>query len=631
MAFEVMRHRVASGLGLGGPSATGPGLRFRSRGASRATLWTIALAASAAFGVGWWQSSRAARAFRDSQVDTLKVSAESAADAIGSLLAAEDLSGARRLVATLAQGAGATECRVELPDGAVLADVIPSRITQRELPKDWPQAREHFEEGTDEPLASSERSVSFRMPISLGGEREASLVFAAPLPSGTSDTDALLAGAVAAGIAAMAVGLAALAGRRSLRDLLAVSEAAAAAAAGEPNREALAVDERFGPVASAWNALLPRLFREDAPTGTRSGDGESRIENHDGRGVCDTLWHGILVVDSSRRVRYLNGAAALLLGVRRDAVLGTDVSEMIRHGETMDAISRATSGDTNIRASFERSAQDGNDEGVLRFSVRPLRSPDGTDAAFILVEDVTQQRLAERSHQAFVAQATHELRTPLTNIRLYVDELIDGDNASPDERVRSLEVISHESRRLERMVGDMLSIAEIDAGTLRIHSDDVPLEPMLRDLERDFRAQAEAHHIRLEFKLPPKYPPMVGDRDKIHLTLANLIGNALKYTPDGGTVTVTVRPGNSDVRFEIADTGFGIREDELELVFRSFYRSKDKRVEGVTGTGLGLAIARQIAKLHGGDILLSSVIDKGSTFTLALPLQPSTPSLASAA
>lgn len=597
----------------------GPGLRFRSVGLRDLSLWTVALASLAGFAVAWSQSARTARAFRASQIETLKAAVESAADAIGSLLAAGDLSGARRLVATLAQGADASACRIELPDGAVLADVVVSRITQREMPAEWPASRGAPAAATEhEQAATSE--VAFASPVHLGGNREATLRFTAPLPVGTDDAEALVAGAIAAGAAALAAVAAILIGRRGLRDLLAVGEATASAAAGEPHREALMVDERLGALAPAWNALVPRLFAEEVSGAVRSGDGEARSENHDGRGVCDTLWHGILVVDSSRRVRYLNGAAALLLGVRREAALGTDVSEMIRHGDTMDAIARATSGDSSVRASFERTSQECADEGILRFSVRPLRSSDGGDAAFILVEDVTQQRLAETSHQAFVAQATHELRTPLTNIRLYVEELIDGDGAPPEERARCLDVINHESRRLERMVGDMLSIAEIDAGSMSLHPDDVRLEPLLQDLERDFKAQAEAHHIRLEFRMPPKFPTLTGDRDKIHLTLANLLGNALKYTPDNGSVALHVKVTPSDVRFEIADSGIGIREDEQELVFRSFYRSKDKRTEAVTGTGLGLAIARQIARLHGGDILLHSVLDKGSTFTLVLPL-----------
>ncbi len=593
----------------------GPGVRLRSAGLQRVTLAVTAAAALGAAGVTWWQHRSSSESFRATQVGTLETAVRSAADAVGSLVAAGDLSGARRILGGLAQGAGATECRLELGDGAVLSDIVASRITVRTLPESWPTHRAP-EESRD---IVGDR-VQFTMPISFGGDDGATLRFTAPLPIGASEADALVAALIAALVAGGTAGGAMLFGRRVLRDLLALGEVTAAAASGEPHREALVIDERLGPLASAWNALLDRLVAEEVPQGMRASDGESRAENHDGRGVCDTLWHGVLVVDGARRVRYMNGAAALLLGVRRETALGCDVGELVRHGETMDAIARATAGDPSVRASFERMPEGGGDEGVLRFSVRQLRSPDSGDAAFVLVEDVTQQRLAERSHQAFVAQATHELRTPLTNIRLYVDELIEDDNVSPEERGRCLEVISHESRRLERMVSDMLSIAEIDAGTMRLHHDDVRLEPMLRDLERDFRAQAEAHRIRLEFRLPPKYPTLAGDRDKIHLTLANLIGNALKYTPDGGAVTVTLRVGPNDVRFDITDTGLGISEEEVELVFRSFYRSKDKRVESITGTGLGLPIARQIARLHGGDILVQSAIDKGSTFTLVLPM-----------
>jgi signal transduction histidine kinase len=579
------------------------------------TLAAIGAASVGAFGIGWWQHHASSESFRTTQIGTLETAVRSAADAVGSLVAAGDLSGARRILGGLAQGAGATECRLELGDGGVLADIVASRITARTLPDSWPRQKP-----VDESYEIVDDRIVFTMPVSFGGDEGATLRFGAPLPIGASEADALLAAALAALIAGGAVAGAMLVGRRALRDVLAVGEVTVAAAFGEPHREALTIDERYGPVASAWNALLDRVVAKELPQGTRISDGESRAESHDGRGVCDTLWHGVLVADGARRVRYMNGAAALLLGVRRETALGCDVGELVRHGETMDAIARATAGDPSVRASFERMPEGGGDEGILRFSVRQLRSPDGSDAAFVLIEDVTQQRLAERSHQAFVAQATHELRTPLTNIRLYVDELIEDDNVSPEERGRCLEVISHESRRLERMVSDMLSIAEIDAGTMRLHHDDVRLEPMLRDLERDFRAQAESHHIKLEFRLPPKYPTLMGDRDKIHLTLANLIGNAMKYTPDGGAVTVTLRIGPNDVRFDVADTGLGISEEEVELVFRSFYRSKDKRVESITGTGLGLPIARQIARLHGGDILVQSAIDKGSTFTLVLPM-----------
>ncbi len=598
-----------------------PGLRLVSRPLSLLATGGSIAAGVAAFGASWCLEHRAEAERNARRTDLLRESLASTADAVGSLLAAGDLSGARRLVAALGRETHANACRLEIAGGAILADLVPSRITQAALPDPWPSGSV-----PPEGWSVEQGIVAASVSVPLGNTAHASLVFEAPVVplAGSGDLLATFTAPALVGLAA-ACGAFLVAGtaRRRMRDLVAVGEAAAAAAAGEPFAEALCIDERLGALAPAWNTLVPRLVGGERPSVGLSAATGDAVAEQDGRGVCDTLWHGILVVDAAGRIRYLNGAAALLLSVRREAALGSEAADLIGHAETMDAVRRAASGDHGVRASFERSAADGSEDGILRFSVRTLRSPAGGSAAFVLVEDVTQQRLADRSRNAFVAQATHELRTPLTNIRLYLEDLLEGGDGDPEARGRSLEVISTESLRLERMVGDMLSIAEIDAGTMRLRPDDVRLEPLIQSLARDFQAMAKEKSITLDFKLPPKYPTLVADRDKVTMTLANLLGNALKYTPKGGTVTVAVRPGGEDIRFDITDSGIGIKEEEHELVFRSFYRSKDRRVEGIGGTGLGLPIARQIARLHGGDILLTSAVDRGSTFTLVLPLRAS--------
>lgn len=237
----------------------------------------------------------------------------------------------------------------------------------------------------------------------------------------------------------------------------------------------------------------------------------------------------------------------------------------------------------------------------------------------ILIEDVTQQRVADAARNVFVAQASHELRTPLTNIRLYVEQLLDGE-PTPDDRAQAINVISQESRRLERIVSDMLSVAEIEAGQLRIVEDDVRLDALFADLEADYRAQAEDKNLDLRFDLPPKLPVIQGDRDKIALALHNLIGNALKYTPAGGTVRVIVADDEQNLTVDVVDTGIGISPEDAERVFDKFYRAKDRRVAELTGTGLGLALAREVIRLHGGEVTVQSELDKGSTFTLSIPI-----------
>jgi signal transduction histidine kinase len=244
---------------------------------------------------------------------------------------------------------------------------------------------------------------------------------------------------------------------------------------------------------------------------------------------------------------------------------------------------------------------------------------DDTAAAVVMIEDITQQRIADEARNAFVAQATHELRTPLTNIRLYVEQAIEAGDGDQVTRARCLNVINQESRRLERIVGDMLSVSEIEAGSFKLRAGDVRLDALFEELEEDFKAQGADKSLTLKFDLPPKLPVIQGDRDKIALALHNLLGNALKYTPEGGTVTVRVTNPPGSLSVEVVDTGIGIAPEETELIFERFYRAKDNRVDKITGTGLGLALAREVVRLHGGDISVRSQLNQGSTFTLTLP------------
>ena len=166
-----------------------------------------------------------------------------------------------------------------------------------------------------------------------------------------------------------------------------------------------------------------------------------------------------------------------------------------------------------------------------------------------------------------------------------------------------------------------VSVSEIEAGSYQIQRDDVRVESLFEDLARDYQAQADGKQIDLIFKIAPKLPVLHGDRDKIMLAFHNLVGNALKYTTDGGQVVVNVDGDESQITVAVKDTGIGISEEDQQLVFDKFYRARDERVSEVTGSGLGLALAREVIRLHGGDITVESRVDEGSTFTLTLPVR----------
>ena len=258
-------------------------------------------------------------------------------------------------------------------------------------------------------------------------------------------------------------------------------------------------------------------------------------------------------------------------------------------------------------------------KGVLKYTICPVRRDDSR-FGLIAIEDITQQRVAEAAMNSFLAKAAHELRTPLTNVRLLVEDALERCQEDPTSTGKNLNVINEETQRLERTVSEILSASQIEAGCFELRNDDVHVDQLLQQLKADHDPQAKERKITLEFELPPKLPVLQADRDKISLVLHNLLGNALKYTLEGGRIVVTATVEKGRLNVAVADTGIGIGADEHERVFEKFYRCKNPLAANVKGSGLGLAIARDVARLHGGDITLESELGKGSTFTLTLPV-----------
>jgi signal transduction histidine kinase len=467
---------------------------------------------------------------------------------------------------------------------------------------------------------------------------------------------ALIGGIAGAGV----LGLVALliVGRgvaREYRGLAAIRRALKSASderlgGAEQSAAALGVSVYFGPEARAFQAILnqrdelrkqARLAEMDEKLGQREGSAAMKSEL---AGVCDALWVGIMLLDAELRVLYANGAAGVMLGFKREQSASVNAAGLLGDEKLTAMVKQVASGESRSRQSIElrrlpapvsEAGQEGESDRrgkaaaravalpdgatVLKFTVRPLRHDDA-GAALVVIEDVTQQRVADEARNRFVAHATHELRTPLTNIRLYVEELVEAGESDAQARGKCINVISTEARRLERIVGDMLSVSEIEAGSLKVRMGDVQLPALFEELEHDYRAGAESKKQKLVFDLPPKWPTLRGDRDKLALAIHNLVGNALKYTPEGGSVTVKAGEEGAALVVSVTDTGIGIKEEELGLIFDRFYRAQDKRIAGITGSGLGLALAREIARMHGGDITVTSRIDQGSTFTLRVPI-----------
>jgi PAS domain S-box-containing protein len=573
---------------------------------------------------GWWAMRAETDGWRDNRHEQVRVLSQVLSRTAEAMLLDNELSALRRLLVETRQAHNLERCQIVLPDGRVLADAEPSQINAVTAPEQWPSGP--IDDVATDPNANDPNRIAISQPLLIYGRGGAMLRIEAPVAPRWARLWEIVTGIGLIGAASLGALLILYRHmRRKVATLGLIRESLLASANGAGSRQALALRTDMGPEAEAWNHLLEEnetLRRASVAERARGSLGNKPEARSDLEHACDALAVGMIMLDGAGRVKHANGAAAALLQARRDQAVGKEITTLIDDSEVGQAISAINSGSGQRRTvEIRRSPEQGG--AILRMHIRPLRRDDA-GGALITIEDITQQRVADAARNSFVAQATHELRTPLTNMRLSLENALEDQNTDPTALREHFNVLNHETRRLERMVGEMLSVAEIEAGSLQLKRDDVRLDKLFDELAADYRPQAADKKIGLTFDLPPKLPVMQGDRDKVMLTLHNLLGNAMKYTPSAGKVTVSVRCDASQLYVDVIDTGIGIAADEQQRIFEKFYRAQDERVSKITGTGLGLALAREIARLHGGEITVQSELNKGSTFTLTLPTQAHT-------
>jgi signal transduction histidine kinase/CHASE3 domain sensor protein len=242
-----------------------------------------------------------------------------------------------------------------------------------------------------------------------------------------------------------------------------------------------------------------------------------------------------------------------------------------------------------------------------------------------ILRETTLERESERLKDEFVATVSHELRTPLTSIRGFVELLQEGEGGelTADQR-RFLAVVDRNAQRLMRIVGDLLLIAQLDANTLRLELDELELADVAVEAVESARPSAEESGLRLELFVD-EAPPVRGDRARLAQLVDNLVSNAIKFTPSGGSIEVSTGGTNGVATLQVRDTGPGMSEEDAARLFERFFRTRSASEQHVPGTGLGLAISQAIANAHGGRITVSSREGEGTTFTVELPtIEPRT-------
>lgn len=235
-----------------------------------------------------------------------------------------------------------------------------------------------------------------------------------------------------------------------------------------------------------------------------------------------------------------------------------------------------------------------------------------------------QLRELDRLKAEFVSVASHEIKTPLSVIRGYVTLLADGIYGDVnDQQKKTLEAVSAQTDRLTRLVHRLLDVSRFEAGGARLELRQIELRSFFDELTEDFRVLAVQNGIQFPVRLAPDLPrSLVGDEDRLNEVLGNLLSNAFKFTPKGGTIRVDAARCDGGIQVEVEDTGVGIPPDKLPHVFEKFYQVENEAQPRSVGSGLGLAIAREIVEAHGGTIGAESQVGRGTRFRVYLPERP---------
>jgi signal transduction histidine kinase len=242
---------------------------------------------------------------------------------------------------------------------------------------------------------------------------------------------------------------------------------------------------------------------------------------------------------------------------------------------------------------------------------------------FLSFRNISREMNLARLKSDFVANVSHELRTPLALIRLYAETLELGRITSKEKYQEYFRIIREESERLSALINNILDFSRIEAGRKEYEFKETDLPELVRSTLDTYRFQIEQNGFAFEENIARDIPPVNVDREAIARSLLNLVNNALKYSKDRKFIGVNLYRTNGSVKLEVQDHGIGIPASEQEKIFEKFYRCGDPLVHNVKGSGLGLSLVRHIARAHGGDVQVESAPEKGSKFTIALPLDPS--------
>ena len=372
--------------------------------------------------------------------------------------------------------------------------------------------------------------------------------------------------------------------------------------------------DELGQLAESFNQLAERIEEtQEAMEAERN-----RLDS-----VLTHMTDGVVATDRRGKVITINEMALSLLSLKQEDAIGQSILTLFQLDEEYSL--RSLLENTKEMLIERPSPVPHFQDLILRVDFSMIRRESGFISGLVAVlHDVTEQEKTEQERRDFVSNVSHELRTPLTSMRSYLEALEDGAWKDPEIAPHFLQVTLEETDRMIRMINDLLNLSKMDSGNAQMQMELVNFNNLVNFVLDRFdmmvTSQDKDYQIKREFTKRDLWLEI--DTDRLIQVIDNIMNNAIKYSPDGGTITVRLIETHNHIILSITDEGMGIPRKDLNKIFDRFYRVDKARARQQGGTGLGLAISREVLKAHGGSIWVESRENQGSTFYVSLPYEP---------
>jgi two-component system phosphate regulon sensor histidine kinase PhoR len=495
------------------------------------------------------------------------------------------------------------------PDGVVLGESDEDRA-QMNNHSDRPEIIAALKDGHGSSIRFS-HTVGYDMlyVATRLGDASAPLAIARiSLPLNRVQTDihklqGLLLGAAAI-VTLLAILLAAWLGWRIAHPVAQITDAATHLAADQPLKQPVSTRiTELAQLAQAFNSMAVRIHAQIDELKTERGKLSA---------VLEKMTDGVLIVDEQGEIQLINPPAEKIFGQTSEKAIGQPLAKVIRHHQPFELWQQCQKNGTPQQATFDL-----NKNCCLQ-SVATSLGEALPGHTLLLFQDITRQRQIEAMRRDFISNVSHELRTPLAGIKAITETLQSGALEDPPAARRFLGRMETEVDALNLMVSELLELSRIESGRVPLSLKQTrPIDIILPAYDR-LCLQAERASLKLEVDCVETQPPVMADPTRIQQVAVNLLHNAIKFTAEGGQVTIGAAQQGNEIRFFVRDTGVGISSEDLPRIFERFYKAD--RARASSGTGLGLAIARHLVEAHRGRIWVESELNQGSTFYFTLPI-----------